>query len=54
MGMAHLGYKILYAVINGRKDALAERVYVLTDMQALMEEQEIPDGLGVRSRADIL
>ena len=43
VGMAHLGYKILYAVINGRKDALAERVYApWTDMQALMEEQEIP------------
>lgn len=42
VGMGHLGFKILYALINGRKDALAERVYApWIDMQARMEEHEI-------------
>ena len=27
VGMSHLGLKIIYSVINSRKDALAERVY---------------------------
>lgn len=43
VGMGHLGYKILYALVNARKDALAERVYApWVDMQALMEEHQIP------------
>src|SRR5690625_3785036 len=43
VGMGHLGFKILYALINGRKDALAERVYVpWVDLKDLMEENEIP------------
>ncbi len=43
VGMGHLGFKILYALINGRKDALAERVYApWVDLQARMEENEIP------------
>ena len=43
VGMAHLGFKILYALVNGRQDALAERVYApWLDMQALMEERKIP------------
>lgn len=42
VGMAHLGYKILYSLVNGRPDALAERVYApWTDLQELMEEEEI-------------
>ena len=27
VGMGHLGFKILYAIINNRDDALAERAY---------------------------
>lgn len=43
VGMGHLGFKILYALINGRKDALAERVYApWVDMQTQMEEASIP------------
>lgn len=43
VGMAHLGYKILYALINEREDALAERVYApWIDLQKLMEERGIP------------
>ena len=43
VGMGHLGFKILYAIINGRSDALAERVYApWVDMQKLMEERGIP------------
>ncbi len=43
VGMGHLGFKILYALINGRKDALAERAYApWIDMQALMEANSIP------------
>ena len=43
VGMGHLGFKILYALINGRKDALAERVYApWIDLRALMEEHQIP------------
>lgn len=43
VGMGHLGFKILYALINGRHDALAERVYApWVDMQELMEEHGIP------------
>lgn len=43
VGMAHLGFKILYALINSRPDALAERVYApWVDMQQLMIERGIP------------
>lgn len=43
VGMSHLGYKILYALINERKDSLAERVYApWIDMQEKMREEEIP------------
>lgn len=43
VGMGHLGFKILYAIVNGRSDALAERVYApWVDMQQLMEERAIP------------
>lgn len=43
VGMGHLGFKILYALINGRADALAERVYApWIDMQSLMETEGIP------------
>lgn len=43
VGMGHLGFKILYALINQRTDALAERVYApWTDLQALLEQEQIP------------
>ncbi|HPT83782.1 MAG TPA: TIGR03960 family B12-binding radical SAM protein [Limnochordia bacterium] len=43
VGMGHLGFKILYAIINGRSDALAERAYApWVDMQQLMSERGIP------------
>lgn len=42
VGMGHLGFKILYALINSRDDALAERVYApWVDMQRLMVERGI-------------
>lgn len=43
VAMSHLGLKIIYSVINKRKDALAERVYApWVDMEALMREKGIP------------
>ncbi|NMB02269.1 MAG: TIGR03960 family B12-binding radical SAM protein [Firmicutes bacterium] len=43
VGMGHLGFKILYALINGRNDALAERVYApWVDLQELMEQHQVP------------
>lgn len=41
--MSHLGLKIIYSVINSRKDALAERVYTpWVDMEKMMRERNIP------------
>ncbi len=43
VAMSHLGLKIIYSVINKRKDALAERVYApWVDMEALMREKGLP------------
>lgn len=43
IGMSHLGLKILYSLINERKDCWAERVYApWIDFEALMRENEIP------------
>lgn len=43
VGMGHLGYKILYGLVNAREDALAERVYSpWVDLEILMEENQIP------------
>ncbi|NLJ24501.1 MAG: TIGR03960 family B12-binding radical SAM protein [Firmicutes bacterium] len=43
IGMGHLGYKILYYILNQREDTLAERVYApWTDMEARMRECELP------------
>lgn len=40
VGMSHLGLKIIYSVINSRKDALAERVYTpWVDMEKMMRER---------------
>ena len=43
VGMAHLGYKILYSAINDREDAVAERVYApWVDLQEKMQAERIP------------
>ncbi|NLJ80151.1 MAG: B12-binding domain-containing radical SAM protein, partial [Firmicutes bacterium] len=43
LGMSYLGYKILYALINQREDALAERVYApWIDLQDKMRKAKIP------------
>lgn len=43
VAMSHLGLKIIYSVLNKRKDTLAERVYApWVDMEALMREKHIP------------
>jgi len=43
VGMGHLGFKILYAIINGREDALAERVYApWVDMEAELRKAGLP------------
>ena len=43
VAMSHLGLKIIYSVINKRKDALAERVYApWVDMEKMMRQKKIP------------
>ncbi|MEG1560536.1 MAG: TIGR03960 family B12-binding radical SAM protein [Clostridia bacterium] len=43
IGMSHLGSRILYEVLNERKDIMAERVYApWVDMRAAMKENGIP------------
>ncbi|MBV7273065.1 TIGR03960 family B12-binding radical SAM protein [Clostridiaceae bacterium UIB06] len=43
VGMSHLGMKILYHVLNERKDTYCERVFApWPDMEKLMRESEIP------------
>ncbi len=43
IGMSHLGLKILYSLINERKDCWAERVYApWVDFENLMRENDIP------------
>lgn len=43
VGMGHLGYKILYHILNSREDTLAERVYApWVDMEAKMREHNLP------------
>lgn len=43
VGMGHLGYKILYSIINNREDALAERVYApWVDMEAELRKAGLP------------
>jgi len=40
VGMSHLGYKILYSLLNGAPDLLAERAYApWSDMEALLRER---------------
>ena len=43
IGMSHLGYKILYEIVNRRPDLLAERAYaVWTDMEAELRSADEP------------
>ena len=43
VGMSHLGMKILYSLLNERKDTYCERVFApWTDMETLMRENNIP------------
>lgn len=43
IGMSNMAIPILYDIINGQPDALAERVYAPgTDMEAVMRENNIP------------
>ena len=43
VGMSHLGSRILYDIVNRRKDALCERVFMpWTDMADLMRERKVP------------
>ena len=43
IGMSHLGMKILYHLINGRSDALCERVFMPgADMADLMRQEGLP------------
>lgn len=43
VGMSHLGMKILYHILNERKDTYCERVFApWPDMEKLMRENEIP------------
>jgi radical SAM family uncharacterized protein/radical SAM-linked protein len=43
IGMSHLGYKILYDIINRRSDFLAERAYaVWDDMEQLLRSHDQP------------
>ncbi len=43
IGMGHLGYKILYYLLNQRDDTLAERIYApWVDMEARMREHRLP------------
>ena len=43
IGMSHLGMKILYHLINGRPDALCERVFMPgADMADLMRAEKVP------------
>lgn len=43
VGMSHLGLKILYHLLNGEKDILAERIYApWPDMEGVMRRKEVP------------
>ena len=43
IAMSHLGLKILYHILNGREDVMAERVFApWVDMETLMREENIP------------
>ena len=43
IGMSHLGFQILYALVNARADALAERAFMpWMDMEAVMSQARVP------------
>ena len=43
IGMSNLGMPILYEILNGQPDVLAERVYApWVDMEAILRKQDIP------------
>ncbi|HDK7168179.1 TPA: TIGR03960 family B12-binding radical SAM protein [Clostridium botulinum] len=43
VGMSHLGMKILYYILNERKDTFCERVFApWSDMEKIMREENIP------------
>ena len=43
VGMSHLGLQILYGIVNGRPDALMERVFApWPDMEALLRAERVP------------
>src|SRR5688572_9754941 len=43
IGMSHLGFKILYGILNGHPATLADRAYApWTDMEAALRERELP------------
>lgn len=43
VGMSHLGLKILYHLLNGEEDVLAERIYApWVDMEDLLRKKSIP------------
>lgn len=43
VGMSHLGLKILYHLLNGQQDILAERIYApWMDMEEVMRRERIP------------
>jgi radical SAM family uncharacterized protein len=43
VGMSHLGFKLIYHLLNERDDTACERVFMPdTDMQALMEADNVP------------
>jgi radical SAM family uncharacterized protein/radical SAM-linked protein len=43
VGMSHLGFKILYSILNGASDTLAERAYApARDMEAALRERGEP------------
>ncbi len=43
IAMSHLGLKILYHILNGRDDVVAERVFApWVDMEALMRDENMP------------
>jgi radical SAM family uncharacterized protein len=43
IGMSYLGMKILYHLINGRKDCVAERAFMVwPDMESRMKELDVP------------
>ncbi len=43
IGMSNLGVSILYEILNGQPDVLAERIYApWVDMEAILRKQDIP------------